>query len=421
MDSERTVNGYHAVNKSEYEAFIRDSQKIDTIKKKLDMKDFRQVEKVYSSICTGSIRFESKIGFDFEDEITSLYERLRKKHAPSNNRKPENRNTDNELNDDLPLRRSSKRSKNIEEDEMYDEKTAEFINRDRIFTRKVDNLDENVDKELVEYYIEKRRKNKNLIKFTIIASSIAILTGSLVMIILKVKSDVSSDNVRQEIEQSVRDNAFVFTTIKPEINNRITYDTYEIPPILSDYQELHEKNPDLIGWIKIDDTNIDYPVMQSSDNEYYLSHNFNNKNDANGCIFADFNCSIFPRSKNVILYGHHMKSGKMFANLEKYDSHDFFINHKRFTFNTIYEYAEYEVVFVFRDYVHTSDDTEFKYYEFVNVNSEVEFDSYMEELRNKSIYNTDVSISMDDELLTLSTCDYMQANGRFVVMAKKIK
>ena len=311
------------------------------------------------------------------------------------------------------MEQESKKTLSEDDDMLY----SDYINS----RKKVEESEENVDKELVEYYLEKQRKRKSTAKFAIIAVAFGVVILSLFMVIIKAVSDKRSETVREEIEESKKDNAFVFTTIKPVYNTTVTYDTYEIPDILMDYQDAYKKNEDLVGWIRIEDTHIDYPVVQGSDNEYYLSHNFNGKNDANGCIFVDMNCSIYPRSKNIIVYGHHMKSGKMFANLEKYDSYDFFSKHRTFTFDTIYEHAEYEVIFVFRDYVHASDDTDFKYYEFVDVNSETEFNSYMEELKGKSIYNTNVSVTMDDELLTLSTCDYMQANGRFVVMAKKIK
>ncbi len=397
MASEWSVEGYSARNKNEYEAFLRDSKKISQIKTRLDLNNPAHIEKLYSNICTGGIKFESRLGFDFEDEITEKYENnLKNPKNSAKKKKPE-----------------SKKTLSEDDDMLY----SYYINS----RKKVEESEENVDKELVEYYLEKQRKRKSTAKFAIIAVAFGVVILSLFMVIIKAVSDKRSETVREEIEESKKDNAFVFTTIKPVYNTTVTYDTYEIPDILMDYQDAYKKNEDLVGWIRIADTHIDYPVVQGSDNEYYLSHNFNGKNDANGCIFVDMNCSIYPRSKNIIVYGHHMKSGKMFANLEKYDSYDFFSKHRTFTFDTIYEHAEYEVIFVFRDYVHASDDTDFKYYEFVDVNSETEFNSYMEELKGKSIYNTNASVTMDDELLTLSTCDYMQANGRFVVMAKKIK
>jgi len=414
MSSDWTVDGKKARNKNEYEAFLRDHLKIKKIKEKIDLNDKRQLERLYSSICTGSIRFESSIGFDFEDEITRAYEihDLDKKHNEIKIKEKEIKKNKRFSKDNI------KENGRLEEyDDQDDMLYSDYIKS----VKKVEDSEENVDKELVEYYLEKQRNKKKIIKFAIIAVAFAVIVISVFMITIKLISDNKSESVKKELEEASKDNAFVFTTIKPSYQTQVTLDTYETPDVLKEYEDLYNKNTDLIGWITISDTNIDYPVVKGDDNEYYLNHNFNNKSDANGSIFVDMNCSVFPRSKNLILYGHHMKSGKMFANLEKYDSYDFYVNHKTFKFDTIYEKAEYEVVFVFRDYVHASDATDFKYYEFVDVNSEVEFNSYIKELKQKSIYNSNVELTMEDELLTLSTCDYLQANGRFVVMAKKIK
>ncbi len=384
MGIEWEVDGLRAKSQSEYEAFLRDKKIIDSIKKNIDINSPAGITKLYSSLCTGNIRFESRLGFDFEDEITEKYERIALKKSKTAKKK-----TSFERN-----------NKQIEEE--------------------VEISEDSVDKELVEYYSELLRKRKIYLKYGIIVVCLFVCFFATAYTIRFINSNKASDSTVKEIIQSSRDNAFVFTTIQP-VHDEITYDSFEEPEILGKYIEAKETNEDFVGWIKIDDTNIDYPVVQCDNNAYYLTHGFNGKADANGCIFVDMYCSVYPRSKNLILYGHHMKSGRMFANIEKYDNEDFYKSHKIFRFDTYYEEAEYEVAFVFRDYVHASDDTDFKYYEFTDVNSETEFNSYISELTEKSIYKTNVDVTFDDELLTLSTCDYAQANGRFVVIAKKIK
>ncbi|GFI19433.1 hypothetical protein IMSAGC009_04614 [Lachnospiraceae bacterium] len=194
----------------------------------------------------------------------------------------------------------------------------------------------------------------------------------------------------------------------------------ELPDILPEYQALYQKNKKLIGWLKIDDTIIDYPVMQTSNNEYYLDHNFNQEYDKNGSIFLDSAGSIYPRSTNLILYGHHMKSGKMFGQLQKYAKESYYEEHRTIQFDTIYEKGTYEVMYVFRSQVFNENDMVFKYYQFINANSQMEFDSYMKEMEKMSLYATGVTASYGDSLLTLSTCDNSQEDGRFVVVAKKI-
>ncbi len=195
----------------------------------------------------------------------------------------------------------------------------------------------------------------------------------------------------------------------------------EAPEILDEYKNLYNMNKKLIGWLKIDDTNIDYPVMQTIDNEYYLTHNINQENDRNGALFLDKDCDILKRSTNFIIYGHHMRSGRMFGNLDDYESESFYKKHPVIQFDTIYEKGTYEVMYVFRSKVYKEEDVVFKYYQFIDCYSEQEFESNMQAMAELSLYDTGVTAEYGDELLTLSTCDdSVEANGRFVVVAKKI-
>ncbi len=192
------------------------------------------------------------------------------------------------------------------------------------------------------------------------------------------------------------------------------------PPVLDEYKNLLNKNKRLIGWVKIDDTNIDYPVMQTTDNEYYLDHNLNQEYDKNGSIFMDKDCDVLKPSTNFILYGHHMKSGQMFGSLSLYSDQSYYEKHPYIQFDTIYEKGLYEIMYVFRSRVYSEDEIVFKYYQFIDAQSEQEFDSYMNDMEAMSLYDTGVTASFGDQLLTLSTCDYQEKNGRFVVVAKKV-
>lgn len=207
------------------------------------------------------------------------------------------------------------------------------------------------------------------------------------------------------------------------INNNatVTLDIVdETPDILEEYQALYVKNKSLIGWIKIDGTSIDYPVMQTRNNDYYLDHGFDQKEDKNGSIFLDMDCSIWPRSTNLLLYGHNMKSGKMFGTLSKYKDKSFFDKHQTFQFDTLYEKGTYKVLYVFSEVVHESTEVTFKYYQFIDANSKEEFDSNMNEMANMSLYDTGNFAEYGDKLITLSTCDYGENAERFAVVAKKI-
>ena len=202
--------------------------------------------------------------------------------------------------------------------------------------------------------------------------------------------------------------------------HKVTKEDAQTPDILPEYETLYNKNKRLIGWIKIDDTIIDYPVMQTVNNEYYLNHNFNQEEDKNGCIFMDYQCDAVNGCDNIILYGHHMQSGKMFGALNKYSNESYYEAHPRIKFDTIYNKGEYEVMYVFRSKVYSEEDVTFKYYQFINAGSAKEFDSYMNEMAALSLYDTGVTANYGDKLLTLSTCDYQENEGRFVVVAKRV-
>ena len=191
--------------------------------------------------------------------------------------------------------------------------------------------------------------------------------------------------------------------------------------ILDQYKSLYNSNKTLIGWLNIADTIIDYPVMQTDDNEYYLNHNIQLEEDRNGALFLDSNCDITNPGTNFIIYGHNMKSGKMFGSLDKYADQSFYEKHKEIRFDTLYEEGTYEVMYVFRSRVYQQDEIVFKYYQFYDANSEEEFQSYMKEMEALSLYDTGVKAEYGDHLLTLSTCDYEEKDGRFVVVAKRVK
>ncbi|MBR4085127.1 MAG: class B sortase [Lachnospiraceae bacterium] len=220
----------------------------------------------------------------------------------------------------------------------------------------------------------------------------------------------------EETGQSINQ---AFGNDAPTIN--YTKDDKTVPEVLDEYKKLYNTNKKLIGWLKIDDTNINYPVMQTNNNEYYLNHNMNQEKDRNGALFLDKDCDVINRSTNLIIYGHHMKSGRMFGNLDDYESKEYYKKHPIIEFDTIYEKGTYEIMYVFRSRVYKEGDVVFKYYQFIDCYSEQEFESNMQEMESLSLYDTGVKAEYGDRLLTLSTCDNTVDDGRFVVVAKKIK
>ncbi len=187
------------------------------------------------------------------------------------------------------------------------------------------------------------------------------------------------------------------------------------------YDLLYEQNHDLFGWISIDDTVVNYPVMYTpNDPEYYLRRDFNGKYAVSGVPFMDGNC--FPDCGNYILYGHHMKNGSMFAILSKYADEEFYKEHPIVHFDTIDEPGDYEIMAAFYGEVYRKDDTSsFHFYSYTDLTGEASFRDYVSQVQKASLYDTGITAEYGDQLLTLITCSYHTTNGRFVVVARKIR
>ena len=186
--------------------------------------------------------------------------------------------------------------------------------------------------------------------------------------------------------------------------------------VYDQYGALFAENADMIGWIAIDGTAVDYPVMQSPDRpDFYLHHNFEQQSSNSGVPYVNESCSFDPQSDNITVYGHHMKSGSMFGALDQYKIEAFWREHPTIRFDTFAGFGTYEIIAVFK--VNPAD---FQYNLFVNAADEAEFDAYVRRCKELSFYDTGLTAGYGDKLLTLSTCEYSQANNRLVVVAKKI-
>lgn len=187
---------------------------------------------------------------------------------------------------------------------------------------------------------------------------------------------------------------------------------------LEKYAEVHEQNTDFVGWISIDGTNINYPVMQTIDNpNYYLKHGFEKQYSNYGVPYVQENC-VLGISDNIVIYGHHMKNNSMFADLCKYESEDFYREHPTVHFDTLSGLGEYEIVAVFKTVAYSEDG--FKFYRFVDAADETAFDTFISQCKDLALYDTGVDAEYGDKLITLSTCEYSRTNGRMVVVAKLI-
>lgn len=189
--------------------------------------------------------------------------------------------------------------------------------------------------------------------------------------------------------------------------------------ILEKYREVYAINNDLVGWINVPGTVIDYPVVQSPNyKDYYLNVNFYGQWSDAGCIYAREACDVFTPCDNVVLYGHHMKYGGMFAGLDAYKNKSFWEEHQYFTFDTIYEEHTYQTIAVFKTSANLGEG--FAYHTFNYAESEEEFNEFMKTVHSLQMYRTGLTAEYGDMLLTLSTCEYSLDNGRFVVIAKRV-
>jgi sortase B len=189
--------------------------------------------------------------------------------------------------------------------------------------------------------------------------------------------------------------------------------------ILPEYTDLYLLNSDIVGWIRIEDTQVNYPVMQTpNERDFYLKRDFEKKNNKNGCLYVREQCDVFAPSDNLTIYGHNMRSGAMFHDLALFRKKSFWETHRTFTFDTIIAHHTYEIVAVFT--TTASVGKGFAYHQFVNARNEEEFDQFVTTCKDLALYETGVTAEYGDKLISLSTCEYTHTNGRLVVVAKRI-
>jgi len=393
-----TIEGRHFRSEEEYQAALRDKELIDSVIGNLRLDNPKDIETLYLKLRTGKYTFESIVGRQFDDNIYELYQRIQEKEKEKQQEK---------------AARKEKRKQQIEK--IKNIKNLSKVSKKSLqpeHVARLEDFDKDMQRQIVAILRKKERKRKLLI------------AGCLFMCIISfgylgAYYQVSAKSAKEFEELSALKEAGAQDSGIRNVKIHYTNDA-AAPDILPEYELIHQKNQRLIGWVKIEDTIIDYPVMQTVNNEYYLDHNFNQEEDRNGCIFMDYQCDVIRGCDNIILYGHHMKSGKMFGTLNKYSKESYYEAHPTIQFDTIYEKGTYQVMYVFRSKVYSEEDVTFKYYQFINAASKMEFDSDMNEMAALSLYDTGVTASYGDKLLTLSTCDYQEKAGRFVVVAKKI-
>lgn len=241
-----------------------------------------------------------------------------------------------------------------------------------------------------------KKKSKILITLIQIVL-IAVIIFSGIKIIEWIKSNKKNKDIMSEIKENV------------VINNEIDSNNEEYK---IDFAKLKQKNSDAIAWIKVNGTDIDFPVVKGTDNSYYLTHNFDKEKNKAGWIFADYRNKFDGTDKNIIIYGHNMKNGSMFASLKDVIKEEWYNNenNKYIALITENENCKYQVFSVYQT------ETE-EYYLQTNISN---FKEFVEKIKGRSKKNFNVDIKETDSILTLSTCAD-NTKYRVVLHAVKVK
>lgn len=263
---------------------------------------------------------------------------------------------------------------------------------------------------LASLYIRKenltmeRKKNKRykkvILNIIIYMILLFVLTYSGIKIFKWYKDKTNNNKIAEQIKSAV---------IVDDKNENENKEEYTV-----DFNKLKEQNNETVAWVKVNNTNVEYPVVRASDNSFYLNHSFDKSQNLAGWIFADYRNKFDNTDKNIIIYGHNMRDNSMFGSLKNILNSDWYDNEEN-TDITLYTENEKSIYKVFSIYKIESED----YYIKTEFNNDNEFEKFIETLKKRSIKDFNTDVSKEDSILTLSTC----ANNnkyRIVLHAKKM-
>lgn len=250
------------------------------------------------------------------------------------------------------------------------------------------------------------KKKRKLTKFGRILSDIVIVVCLMI-------AGFSGWNLYKELHE-YQESKETYEKLTPEvvIENPDTNEVDTAP--LFDWEKLKGINGDFVGWIRLDDSTVDYPFVQGTDNEYYLRHLFDGTYNNSGCVFMDVNNNRDFSDKDTILYAHNMKNGTMFASIEKYKDASYYDGHKVIHIYT--EAATYDVYPVAGIVTDGQDD-----YVRTSFNDDNDFMSYVNRFVSSSTFTSEQSIESTDRMIMLSTCNYDRSDGRYVLIGKLVQ
>lgn len=220
----------------------------------------------------------------------------------------------------------------------------------------------------------------------------------------KLENETKEDNIRHTI----------VATLQPKEDGKKDNSKTEENLLM----DIYERNSDFVGWLSLEGTTIEYPVVQNKEKtQFYLNHDFNKKKSRYGVPFLDQACDLRDTCCNLLIYGHHMKDGTMFAGLMKYQDKDYYEQHKEITFTTLEEQTKFSICAVCK--VNAESDADIFSY-LSNNHTQDGFTIIKEFIKQKQLYDCEYEFNEENQLLTLATCEYSQENGRLIVIAIKI-
>lgn len=377
MEEKYRIGRHEFNSREEWKNALRDLKTIESVVDQLDIENPKDVLVIYNMIRDGKITFVSELGAAFFCDISDRV---------ANNTQ------------DL-LRENRKRDAELKEQEI--QKKAEQSQKSSLF------------------------KTVGIICFVLAGICLAFYLYSVYSeksAARKLEQIQEQKNISQAVDwYMARVKAKQETGTETESEEQPAEETVEEPTVLAEYSSLYARYPDLIGWIRIEDSQIDLPVMQTVDNDYYLHYNIDGEEDINGTLFLDYRADIRKPSTNLIIYGHNMKSGAMFGGLKQYLEESYTTQHDRIQFDTIYEKQEYQIIAVCLSQVGYQDDENERYYNFIDAENTDSFYAFLENVRKCAVYDKTQDVTESDHLMTLSTCNSYIEDGRLFIVAKKIQ
>ncbi len=244
-------------------------------------------------------------------------------------------------------------------------------------------------------------KKKRILNIAIYLILFLILICSGFKLYFWYKDKKNNDETTEQLKNNVK-----LEKIKKDNSNNEKY--------IVDFKKLKSENSDVVAYIKVNNTNIEYPIVKTSNNNFYLNHSFDKSKNSRGWIFADYKNKFDNTDKNIVIYGHNMRDESMFGSLKNILNEEWYNNaeNKNITFLTEKENYIYKVFSIYR--IENED-----YYIKTNFKNDEDYEKFLNTIKNRSIKNFDINLNINDKIITLSTC----ANNnkyRIVLHAKKL-